>query len=115
MGGEHEKDTLANDHLGGPMLRISAPEPVDNSATLRVEGRLVGAWIGELHDACERVLRRGQQLTLDLADISMIDRPGIQLLKALAERGVRLARCSPFQEVQLRTVELEQAANANER
>lgn len=84
------------------MLRISATTAIDGSTTLRLEGRIVGAWIGELGDACNRLLGEGRVLTLDLADVSLIERPGLALLASLSARGVILVRCSPFQEAQLK-------------
>ena len=86
------------------MLRISITESLHGSATLRLEGHLAGAWITELHDACERLLTAGRKITLDLGDVSLIERPGLDLLAALSRRAVRLVRCSPFQEEQLRQV-----------
>jgi ABC-type transporter Mla MlaB component len=84
------------------MLRISATSSADNATTLRLEGHLAGAWIVELRDACERMLDAGRQVTLDLGDVSLIERPGLDLLASLSRRSVAFVRCSPFHEEQLR-------------
>lgn len=84
------------------MLRISTTESPDQSTTLRVEGQLTGAWIAELREACDRILARGQRLTLDLGDVSLIDRAGCELLASFSDRSVAFIHCSPFQEEQLR-------------
>jgi ABC-type transporter Mla MlaB component len=84
------------------MFRITAIESADKATTLRLEGQLAGPWTPELDLACELVLRAGCQLTLDLGDVSLIDRPGLALLASLSRRSVTLVRCSPFQEEQLR-------------
>ena len=84
------------------MLRISEQEMSARSATLRLEGQLVGAWIEALRETCERVLGEGRALTLDLADVSLIERPGVALLADLASRGAALAHCSPFQEEEIK-------------
>ena len=84
------------------MLRITAIESTANTVTLRLEGQIVGAWTDELATACERVLGEKSTLTLDLGDVTLIDRSGFSLLAALARRGVSFSRCSPFQEEQLR-------------
>ena len=84
------------------MLRISAIESADNGTTLRLEGQLCGPWIDELDNAVERVLAAHLQLTLDLGDVSLIERPGLALLASLSRRSVALVRCSPFQVEQLR-------------
>jgi len=84
------------------MLRISLIESPVTGAVLHLEGQIAGAWTAELRDTCERVLAAGRPLTLDLGDVSLIDRQGFDLLDALSLRNVSLARCSPFQEEQLR-------------
>ena len=84
------------------MLRISIDESEGNVVTLRLEGQIIGAWVSELSKACERMLTPGRTVTLDLGDVSLIDRPGLTLLASLSQRGVALQRCSPFQEAQLR-------------
>ena len=84
------------------MLRISAIESAGNGTTLRLEGQLCGPWIDELDNAVERVLAAHRQLTLDLGDVSLIERPGLALLASLSRRSVALVRCSPFQVEQLR-------------
>lgn len=84
------------------MLRISVIESAENGTTLRLEGRLVGPWTAELAQACERSLASHRTLTLDLGDVSLIDRPGVALLASLSRRSVVLARCSPYQSEQVR-------------
>jgi len=83
------------------MLRISVLTHGDRSATLRLEGHISGAWIGELGDICDRLLGEKRALTLDLADVSMIERAGLRLLAVLVGRGVNLTGCSPFRQAQL--------------
>jgi ABC-type transporter Mla MlaB component len=84
------------------MLRISTTESAENGPILRLEGQLAGPWIEELDCACEDILRAGRTLTLDLEDVSLIDRPGLALLASLSRRAVVLVGCSPFHTEQLR-------------
>jgi ABC-type transporter Mla MlaB component len=84
------------------MLRVSLIESAENAATLHLEGQVAGPWTAELGDTCERLLAERRRLTLDLGDVSLIDRPGLALLASLSHRSVKLVRCSPFQEEQLR-------------
>jgi ABC-type transporter Mla MlaB component len=84
------------------MLRISVTPTAADTATLRLEGHLAGAWITELRSACERILSDGRRVTLDLGDVSLIERPGFDLLASLSRRDVVFVHCSPFQEEQLR-------------
>lgn len=84
------------------MLRISTTETPDHPAVLKLEGQIVGAWTQELSDASEQILADGRPLTLDLLDVSLVDRSGFDLLAALSNRKVALLNCSPFLEEQLR-------------
>lgn len=84
------------------MLRISTNELAGNLVTLQLEGQLICPWISELNAACERLLSAGRKITLDLGDVSLIERRGFTLLVSLAKRGVALDHCSPFQQEQLR-------------
>jgi hypothetical protein len=52
--------------------------------------------------ACEPFLNSSSSLTLDLADISFVDRSGIALFKELLNSQVRLVNCSSFITEQLK-------------
>jgi ABC-type transporter Mla MlaB component len=83
------------------MLRIDTIEN-DGRTTLRLEGRVMGAWVGEVRRSCRDVLERGGQVTLDLASVSFVDPDGVVLLRELASRDVALANTTPFVAAQLR-------------
>lgn len=70
--------------------------------TLRLEGRIVGPWVGELQRACEAVLTEGRPLRLQLSEVEFMDARGISLLSSLRSRGVSLLECSPFAAEQLK-------------
>ena len=85
------------------MLRI---EPVERSAgdcVLRLEGEVVGPWVAEIQRSCDQALAAGVKLTLDLADVTFIDRPGVELFRRLMRVGVVVLNCSPFLQTQLGT------------
>jgi ABC-type transporter Mla MlaB component len=83
------------------MLRITLTEPTAQPATLRLEGQLIGPWVGELRRACREILDGGRSLALDLADVSFLDGEGIELLQTLETQRVAVRNCSPFVAVQL--------------
>jgi anti-anti-sigma regulatory factor len=85
------------------MLKISAVESTDHAAALRLEGQVHGPWVEELNHACQAVLANGRSLTLDLGEVSFVDRDGVQLLLNLRLRNVRVIGCTPFVREQLRT------------
>jgi hypothetical protein len=78
------------------VLRIAAADGPGNSATLTLEGRVIGPWVDELRRACQRVLVTGAELTLDLHEVAFVERGGLELLQDLVERGVIVANCPAF-------------------
>jgi anti-anti-sigma regulatory factor len=83
------------------MLKIVMSEPEADRAVLRLEGQIIGPWVDELQRACERVLA-ARPVTLDLSNVSFVERRGIELLRSLGTRGVPLRHCSPFVAEQLK-------------
>ncbi len=88
------------------MLRISATESARNATTLRLEGQIAGPWAEELSATCGRLLDANHRLTLDLGDVTLIDRPALAYLASLPGHSVTFARCSPFHQEQLKQAEL---------
>ena len=73
------------------MLRITE---LDSTAgqSLRVEGRLAGAWVDELRRACEQYRARA----LDLRGLQTVDADGLKLLRQLSRDGIVLERLSGY-------------------
>jgi anti-anti-sigma regulatory factor len=73
------------------MLRIHVEEQ-GNSATIRLEGKLVGEWVEELERCCEHELAQGRErtLTIELEAVSFVDEPGQSLLRQLHRAGAKL-------------------------
>ena len=86
------------------MLRIELFDRRDGTTTLELAGRVVGPWVDELSRSCERVLGIGGALTVDLGQVSFVDRDGVQFLKRLRAREVALVNCSPFVAEQLKAL-----------
>jgi ABC-type transporter Mla MlaB component len=82
------------------MLRVSDLGEGCEGAVLRLEGEMIGPWIGVVKKACEPFVGHG--LTLDLTDLSHADRDGVALLKELVSLKVRLINCSAFLTEQLK-------------
>ncbi len=83
------------------MLRIDTTED-GGRAVLRLEGRVIGAWVEEVRRSCRAALDRGAAVTLDLSAVSFVDADGVVLLRELASRHVALANTTPFVAAQLR-------------
>ncbi len=84
------------------MLRISQVESPDQAVILRLEGRVIGAWVGELGRLCEGVLATGARLILDLSEVWFVDLAGVELVRSLANRHVAVLNCSRFVAEQLK-------------
>lgn len=78
------------------MLRISPVERGPRSVTLRLEGKIVDAWIAELGEACRRSLDRDEAVTLELSGVTFLDSAGAEHLALLHRQGVRLEGGSHF-------------------
>ena len=85
------------------MLKISEAGRANHSVTLKLEGRVVGPWVGELRQICEALLTEGRTLKLDLAEVTFADTDGVAVLTDFKSRGVRFRNCSPFVEEQLKS------------
>ena len=86
------------------MLRIVELERPGNGATLSLEGRVIGPWVDELRQSCERVLATGAALTLDLTEVTFVERDGVRFLKNLVDSGVAVVNCPAFVTEQLRAL-----------
>jgi anti-anti-sigma regulatory factor len=71
------------------MLRIT---PTDGERTLRLEGRLVEPWVGELLRAWREAAGAG----LDLSGVTFVDAAGAEALRQLREQGATIRGCSGF-------------------
>lgn len=83
------------------VLKIVAIDPPAGGTVLHLEGQIIGPWVDELRRTCDGLMGNGA-IALDLAHVSFVERRGLDLLRALAARGVRLRRCSAFVAEQLK-------------
>jgi len=85
------------------MLKISQIGTSNHPVVLKLEGRVIGAWVEELGHVCETLLSDGCGLNLDMTDVSYLDGNGVTALTGLKSRGVSLINCSPFVEERLKS------------
>lgn len=79
------------------MLKITTVSDSCESLVLRLEGRLVAEWIGELRTVCDGQFgRRERRVELDVGGVSFVDADGIETLRILAGRGLKILNGSPF-------------------
>jgi anti-anti-sigma regulatory factor len=70
------------------ITRISEPHTI----TLKLEGKLAGAWVEELQKAWRSIKETAgnQALVADLNDVTFIDKPGERLLAQMHAAGTAL-------------------------
>jgi hypothetical protein len=78
------------------MLRITAHETDPTTVLLRLEGKLLEPWIGELERCVDGAVAARKSLSLDLSTLTFADAAGTRVLAELIERGIPLAACSGF-------------------
>jgi len=73
------------------MLKITIDNST-NAATLKLEGRLAGPWVGELERSWRAVKddSRDKSVTVDLCEVTFVDAEGRKLLGWMYEQGARL-------------------------
>ena len=78
------------------MLKITRFSQKGRGLTIKLEGEILGPWVGAVRDACTQRGRRSRRLRLDLAAVTYADAAGVQLLRDLLREGIDIAACSSF-------------------
>ncbi len=78
------------------MLMITRSEASDLTRTLKLEGKLLGPWIGELESACDTSQVSPARVRLDLLGLTFVDAEGARFLASLIRDGARVVACSGF-------------------
>lgn len=86
------------------MLRIT-PNQSPGRLTLKLEGKLLAPWIGELLAAAASFDSFAGQRGLDLSELTFADDAGVRALRDLAVRGFSILSCSQFVSELLQTVQ----------
>jgi len=73
------------------MIRILTE---DGEATLWIAGDLTDEWAAFLERECALRLDATPELRLDLSELKRVDEAGLEALRRLKQRGVRITRCS---------------------
>jgi anti-anti-sigma regulatory factor len=78
------------------MLMITCFEGSDTTLTLRLEGKLLEPWIGELQAAYDASRVPPDRVRLDLRAVTFMDSAGARYLDGLIRDGARVIGCSAF-------------------
>ena len=75
---------------------ITRSEGSGLTRTLKLQGKLLAPWIGELESACGTPQVPADRVQLDLGDLTFVDAAGARFLGALIRDGARVIACSGF-------------------
>jgi ABC-type transporter Mla MlaB component len=78
------------------MLIITRSDRSDLTRTLKLEGKLLEPWIGELKSAFGECPVSPDVVCLDLCDLTFVDAAGVRFLADLINDGARVTACSGF-------------------
>jgi anti-anti-sigma regulatory factor len=78
------------------VLKITRLSHKRRGLTIKLEGEILGPWVGAVRDACTKRGRRTGRRCLDLASVTYVDAAGVQLLRDLIHAGIEIASCSSF-------------------
>ena len=81
---------------GQYVLKITRIVPRGRKVTFKLEGELLEPWVSSVREACASPSVDSEGLCLDMAAVTYVDAPGIELLRALQRKGVELAACSSY-------------------
>ena len=87
---------LRNCEEAAGVLKITRLSHKARALTIKLEGEILGPWLGDVRDACTKRGRRSRRLLLDLAAVTYADAAGVQLLRDLMHAGIEIAGCSSF-------------------
>ncbi len=78
------------------MLRITRLVGDDSVETLKLEGKLQGAWVVEALEACALPAAQASRTRLDLSGLTFADEEGAALLREMIRSGARVVGCSSY-------------------
>jgi ABC-type transporter Mla MlaB component len=78
------------------MLRITPVRERGTTPTLKLEGKLLEPWLGELLRVCDDESSRFAGLRLDMSAVTFVDAAGAVLLRELLHRGIQISACSGY-------------------
>ena len=78
------------------MLRITTVGIHTSSPIIKLEGKLLEPWVGEVRRVCAELSASSNNLRLDLAALTFVDAAGMCLLRELRQAHVVLVGCSVF-------------------
>jgi hypothetical protein len=80
----------------GSGMRITVKAENEDTATLALSGPLNGAGLGELRREIGRAQRLRKRVTIDLGEVTLLDRYSLTFLAAQALESIELLNCPKY-------------------
>jgi anti-anti-sigma regulatory factor len=84
------------------MLKISTIESTEEMVKIRIDGQISGEGVKLLQKTCKAHLEKSLKLSIDLQNVSFVDRDGIAGLRKLKQYKVEFLNAPPFIAEQIR-------------
>jgi hypothetical protein len=81
---------------GVAMLKISTIERMYGTMKIRIDGQIGGEGVELLQKTCRTYLDQGLKLSVDLQNVSFMDREGTAMIQKLMQYKVEFTNASPF-------------------
>jgi hypothetical protein len=78
------------------MLRITTTDGDQATRIFKLEGKLLGPWVGELESSLSSSLVPPDRVRLDIRGLTFVDAEGARILASLIRDGGRVVACSGF-------------------
>ena len=76
------------------MLRITRVAESPSHVTLKLEGRIVSDWVSVLERECLTWLQETRQVILEVAEVTFIDRSGLEMLRRIISPQLQIINAS---------------------
>jgi len=79
------------------MFRTTEISEDEKTATLRLDGKLVDAWVSDLEKLCLRYRdEKSKTVVLDFSGVTFIDNKGVRMLENIRDEKIKIINCSLF-------------------
>jgi anti-anti-sigma regulatory factor len=79
------------------MFRTTEISEDEKTVTIRLDGKLIDAWVSDLEKLCMRYKdEKNKTVVLDFSGVTFIDRNGLRMLENIKDEKIKIINCSLF-------------------
>ena len=91
------------------MFRTTEAFEDEKTVTLRLDGKLIDAWVSDLEKLCLHYKdEKNKTVVLDFSGVNFIDQKGVRLLENIKDEKIKIINCSLFIQALLRKLVINQ-------